>query len=309
MQSGIAHWREKASYFGFQGHQIAYWTGGNSDARPLLLVHGYPTCSSDWARTWDDLGEKHHLIACDMLGFGLSDKPRSGFGGNGYTIHGQVDLQEALLAHLGIGEFDALVHDYGVSVGQELLARQQDGSGAQLLGMMVFLNGGIFPDQHRPRPAQKLGVSPVGVLLALLLNRKRFGQSFSEVFGPDTQPSEAELDEFWEFIAHNGGNRLTHKLLHYIADRRTHKQRWEAALVEAQEKIGLINGALDPVSGKHAYDKWREIVPRARAHLLPSVGHYPQVEAPGEVAATALDWLAQARVPIPAGSRRSVRGK
>ena len=37
-----------------------------------------------------------------------------------------VGRHEALLAHLGIGEFDALVHDYGVSVGQELLARQQD---------------------------------------------------------------------------------------------------------------------------------------------------------------------------------------
>ena len=91
--------------------------------------------------------------------------------------------------------------------------------------------------------------------------------------------------------AHNGGNRLTHKLLHYIADRRTHKDRWEAAIVRAQENIGLINGALDPVSGKHAYDKWRDVVPNARHHLLPSVGHYPQVEAPAEVAAKTLEWL------------------
>ncbi len=306
MQASTAEWRDKASYFDFQGHQIAYW---RSDAlsgavRPLLLVHGFPTSAWDWAQVWDVLSTRHSLIACDMLGFGLSDKTRSG-----YSIHRQTDVQEALLAHLGIGDFDALVHDYGVSVGQELLARQQEGSGAEGLGSMVFLNGGIFPDQHRPRPIQKLGVSPLGFLVGLLMNRNSFGTSFSEVFGPDTQPSEQELDEYWEFISHNRGNRLTHKLLHYIADRVEHKERWEAALVGAQSKIGLINGAKDPVSGQHAYDKWREVVPRARAHLLPNVGHYPQVEASREVATTVLEWLAESRVPIPAASRRSVRGK
>jgi len=280
-------WREKAQYFDFQGHQIAYWTGENTSARPLLLVHGYPTCVFDFARVWEQLGAKHHLIACDMLGFGLSDKPRSG-----YSIHRQTDIQEALLAHLGVTEFDALVHDYGVSVGQELLARQQDCTGASGLGKMVFLNGGIFPDQHRPVLMQKIGVSPFGFLLGLLIKRESFGKSFSQVFGPNTQPSSDELDQFWGFISHNSGNRIMHKLLHYIADRRAHKARWEAALRGAENKIGLINGALDPVSGRHAYDKWREVVPDARHHLLPTIGHYPQVEAADEVAGKALEWLA-----------------
>ncbi len=294
-------WRSKASYFDYQGHQIAYWTSydnggdgvrGDENARTLLLVHGFPTCAWDFVPVWEALRTNHRLIACDMLGFGLSDKPRPLFGNGPYSIHLQTDIQEALLAHLGVGGFDALVHDYGVSVGQELIARQHDGTGAQGLGRAVFLNGGIFPDQHRPRPIQKLGVSPLGFLVGLLMSRKSFGASFSEVFGPDTQPSEAELDEFWTFIAHNSGGRITHKLLHYIADRMTHKDRWEAALVGAQDRIGLINGALDPVSGKHAYDRWRDTLPDARHHLIESVGHYPHVEAPEEVAATALAWLA-----------------
>ncbi|MEM1053748.1 MAG: alpha/beta hydrolase [Pseudomonadota bacterium] len=288
MQADTHIWRQKARYFDFQGHQIAYWTSGNRSERPLLLVHGYPTCAFDWVSVWEQLRADHHLIACDMLGFGLSDKPKSG-----YSIHKQADLQEAFLAHLGIDEFDALVHDYGVSVGQELLARQQDGTGAQCLGKCVFLNGGIFPAQHRPVLMQKIGVSPFGFLLGLLINRESFGKSFSQVFGPDTKPSPEELDDFWGFISYNSGNRIMHKLLHYIADRRTHKERWEGALVGAESKIGLINGALDPVSGKHAYDKWREVVPDARHHLLPNVGHYPQVEAPEEVATKAFEWLAE----------------
>jgi pimeloyl-ACP methyl ester carboxylesterase len=285
MYANAKQWRRDAKYFNFEGHQIAYWTGGTGD--PLLLVHGFPTCAWDWAAVWETLGAKHSLIACDMLGFGLSDKPASG-----YSIHRQADLQEALLVHLGITQWDALVHDYGVSVGQELLARQADGSGASGLSQMVFLNGGIFPDQHRPRPIQKLGTSPIGFIVSRMLSRKGFGTSFAEVFGPDTQPSEIELDAFWGFISEKSGNRIFHKLLHYIADRRKHEERWVDALKQMESRIGLINGALDPVSGEHAYRKWRETLPNARHCLLPTIGHYPQFEAPDEVASKTLEWLA-----------------
>ncbi|MEP5938774.1 MAG: alpha/beta hydrolase [Erythrobacter sp.] len=284
MHTSIADWRSGAKYFEFEGNKIAYWRAGTG--KPLLLVHGFPTCSWDWAGVWEALSAGHSLIACDMIGFGLSDKPSGG-----YSIHRQTDVHEALLAHLDISEWDVLVHDYGVSVGQELLARQADQTGAAGLGQMVFLNGGIFPDQHRALPIQKLGTSPLGFLVSAMMSRKRFGTSFPAVFGPHTKPSEQELDEFWEFIAEKRGHRIFHKLLHYIADRRTHKDRWEAALVASQARIGLINGALDPVSGKHAYDRWRQVVPQAKHHLLDAVGHYPQVEAPTEVTAKVLEWL------------------
>ncbi|QIG55233.1 alpha/beta hydrolase [Altererythrobacter sp. BO-6] len=298
-------WRRGARYFRFGGHQVAYWTHGliEADTKPLLLVHGFPTCSWDWAAVWPLLGAERSLIACDMLGFGLSDKPNMQ-----YSIDLQADLQEALLAHLGVTQWDALVHDYGVSVGQELVARQLEGSAARGLEQIVFLNGGIFPDQHRARPIQKLGTSPIGFIVSQFLNRKGFGKSFSQVFGPDTQPSEAELDIFWEFISENGGHRIFHKLLHYIADRRANEARWVGALKQVQPRVGLVNGALDPVSGQHAWQAWRERLPSARQHLLPKVGHYPQVEAPEEVAAKALEWLAEAPRPIRAGSRRAVRG-
>ncbi len=281
----LIEWREQARHLEFEGHRIAYWTAGTG--KPLLMVHGFPTASWDWVPIWDRMSAKHSLIAADMIGFGLSDKPDTG-----YSIHRQTDMQLALLDHLGITDFDALVHDYGVSVGQELLARQEEGSGAAGLGKMVFLNGGIFPDQHRARPIQKLGISPLGFLVSRMLSRKGFGKSFSSVFGPDTQPTEQELDEFWSLIAEQDGNRIFHKLLHYIGDRRDNEARWVGALTYAADRIGLINGAKDPVSGEHAFHRWKGHVPAAKAHLLPNIGHYPQVEAPKEVASKALEWLA-----------------
>jgi pimeloyl-ACP methyl ester carboxylesterase len=269
-------WIGTAQYTEFDGHRVAYWTGG--EGRPLLLVHGYPTSAWDWHRVWDALAADRQLIACDMLGFGLSDKLSSG-----YSIHRQTDLQEALLESLDINEYDAVVHDYGVSVGQELLARKKEGSGAAGLGRIVFLNGGLFPEQHRLLPIQRLGISPLGFLVGMLMNRQRFGDNFSKVFGVNTKPTDAELDDFWRLISHKNGHRIAHKLLHYIADRRDHRERWVAALRESTIPIKLINGGLDPVSGRHLYDYFREMVPNAEAVLFDDVGHYPQTEAPERV--------------------------
>ena len=269
-------WIAAARYLDFEGKRIAYWCEG--EGRPLLLVHGYPTSSWDWHRVWGALAEHRRLIACDMLGFGLSDKP-----GSGYSIHRQADLQEALLTESGITEFDAIVHDYGVSVGQELLARRKEGSGASGLGRMAILNGGLFPEQHRPLPIQRLGTSPLGFIVGRLMNRERFGKNFLPVFGPDTRPTEAELDEFWRLISHNDGHRISHKLLHYIAERRTHRERWVGALQQSAMPLKLINGGADPVSGRHLYDYFCGMVPGAEAVCLDDIGHYPQTEAPGRV--------------------------
>lgn len=265
-------WISAAEYLDFRGHRIAWWQAGTG--RPLLLLHGYPTSSWDWHCIWPDLARRHRLIACDMLGFGLSDKPAAG-----YSIHAQTDLQEALLAGLGVDAFDVLAHDYGVSVGQELLARRIEGSGAAGLGRIAFLNGGLFPEQHRLLAIQRLGRSPLGFLLGLFMNRRRFGAAFSQVFGPETKPSADQLDEFWRLITHHDGHRLSHRLLHYIGDRRQYRERWVRALQGSPVPIKLIDGGADPVSGRHMYEYFRKLVPRAEAICLADIGHYPQTEA------------------------------
>src|SRR6266571_8730282 len=53
---------------------------GNASGRPILFIHGFSQC---W-RTWDrqmssDLADDRRLVAMDMRGHGLSDKPREGY--------------------------------------------------------------------------------------------------------------------------------------------------------------------------------------------------------------------------------------
>jgi pimeloyl-ACP methyl ester carboxylesterase len=56
---------------------------------------------------------------------------------------------QALLAHMGVSEVHVLAHDYGDTVGQELLARHNErakaGDSTLSLKSICFLNGGTSP--------------------------------------------------------------------------------------------------------------------------------------------------------------------
>jgi len=58
----------------------------------------------------------------------------------------------------------------------------------------------------------------------------------------------------------------------------THRARWVGALVESSVPRRLICGAVDPVSGRHLADRYRELVPEPDVVVLEGVGHYPQLE-------------------------------
>lgn len=276
-------WKSRARRIEIGGFRLAYWTSedGDGEKPAMLLIHGYPTSSWDWTAMWPALRARFRLIALDMLGFGLSDKPK----GRDYSIMEQADYQEALLAHLGVGEAHLFAHDYGVTVAQELLARAGESALSFSLRSVAFLNGGLFPEQHRARAIQKLGLTPLGPLLGAMLTRGRLRATFDEIFGPETRASDREIDGHFALLSENGGRRVLHKLLRYIPERVAHRERWVGALRNAQIPLRLINGGADPVSGAHVYRYYLEQIPNADAVLLDRIGHYPHTEAPDAVAA------------------------
>jgi non-heme chloroperoxidase len=53
---------------------------GKSTGRPILFIHGFSQCWLAFARQFDsELADHHRLVAMDMRGHGLSDKPRDAY--------------------------------------------------------------------------------------------------------------------------------------------------------------------------------------------------------------------------------------
>ena len=271
------HWRATGASFTWRGHRVFFRVSGSGP--PLLLLHGFPTSSWDWRHVWDALASSYRVIALDYVGFGFSDKPADG----PYSIFAYADQADALLARMDVERVHVLAHDLGDSVAQELLAR--DLERRTRLDSVCLLNGGVFPELHRPRPMQKALDSPLGSLVAKLINRTRFGKSFAEVFGPNTQPSQAELDGFWECMSFGGGVANYHLLIRYMRERARHRDRWVLPLCDPETRvpIAMINGHQDPVSGLHVVERLRALAPHTTIFDLAEIGHYPQTEAPKEV--------------------------
>lgn len=259
------------------GHDIFVRTQQDAHKPALLLIHGFPTSSADFHRIRAGLAQRWSLYAPDLLGFGRSAKPLAG----PYRIGFQADLCMALLAHFAISQPRVLAHDYGVTVAQELLARQLEGR--LQLEAVDFLNGGLFPEAHRPRLIQKLLALPVlGPLLVRAMRYPRYAASMRSIAG-QIPPDEAELREQWALVCHNQGLRVIPRLLGYMAERRQQRERWVGALQRSASPLRLICGAADPISGAHLAQRFAEVLPGSEAVLLPDVGHYPQLEAPQQV--------------------------
>ncbi len=279
-------WLNQGKFTQIHSHQIFYHYNNLTKETPIVLLHGFPTASWDWWKVWKLMKDDFSIITFDFLGFGFSDKPPS----FDYTIHYQTDITLELLSKLHVEKYHVLAHDYGNSVAQELMARQQEGNNHGLQSV-CFLNGGLFPEAHNPRLIQKLMLSPLGKYLHPFIGKSSLRRNFKQIFGPDTQPTEEEIDQFWELVTNNGGKKIMYRLIRYINDRREHRKRWRKPIAAPTIPIRLIDGLKDPISGISIFNRFKEISPAPDAIALPEIGHYPNTEAPEQVVRHYLDFI------------------
>jgi pimeloyl-ACP methyl ester carboxylesterase len=284
MLTPLDDWRRAGAEHTWRGHNIFHITAGSGP--PLLLIHGFPTSSHDWSAIWPGLAAHHRLLALDMIGFGFSAKPRD----FAYSIAAQADLFEAFLAREGVTSCAILAHDYGLTVAQELLARQLDGTAAARFTAACLLNGGLFPETHRPRLVQRLLASPLGPLIARVSSYRSFARTMRRIGGTHP-PADAELRAMYTLLETNDGRAVLPRLISYMAERRRHRARWVGAIASATIPIRVIDGLADPISGANMVARYRELIPHPDVVELPGVGHYPQVEAPDAVLAATREFL------------------
>jgi pimeloyl-ACP methyl ester carboxylesterase len=261
-----------------RGHRIAFRRRGVGPT--LLMLHGFPTWSYDYAAVASDLARDHDVITLDFLGYGASDKPNP----YAYSVPESADVVEDLVAHLGVKSMRLLIHDYGVIVGQELLDRASRGQLGFAIDSLVVLNAGIVYSAYRPTRMQKLLIRPiVGKLLASRVSAARVRAALDAVRG--SALTDSEFDDLWLGMSRDNGNKLWHLLIKYNAERPIHHRRWEEALANWNGPLHLVWGLDDPVSGRHVLEQATRVLPHATVTELAGVGHFPQSEAPQDVAA------------------------
>ncbi len=86
-----------------------------SGERLVLLLHGFPECWYSWRSQLMSLGEtgRYRVVAVDMRGYNLSDKPSRV---EAYRMDALVDDVLGLVRHFGAREAAIVGHDWGAAV-------------------------------------------------------------------------------------------------------------------------------------------------------------------------------------------------
>jgi pimeloyl-ACP methyl ester carboxylesterase len=99
-------------YVTVHGHRRAFVKAGTGPV--LLLVHGLACDHTTWDRVIGELAKRYTVIAPDLLGHGLSDKPRAD-----YTVGGYANGMRDLLTVLGIDKVTVVGHSFGGGVAMQ----------------------------------------------------------------------------------------------------------------------------------------------------------------------------------------------
>lgn len=286
MVTSWERWRARATPLVGDGSTVATYDLGPRDAPVVTFLHGFPSSSLDIAPAAALLGDDVRVLTLDFPGFGASDKPVE----HTYSIHAATDAVERLWAACGITSTVLVAHDYGVSVGQELLARHAGRALAVELTATVWMNGGLYPDLHRPTLGQQLLSDPDhGAAVAASITESAFADAIRATWGTRVALDADAVAGIWASMDERGGIRLMHRLLGYMADRREHAARWTGALETSDLPMTFVWGDVDPVSGAHMIARVEERLPHADVRRLADVGHWPPLEVPAEVASAVRD--------------------
>jgi len=278
-------WRERGRSVPTPDGRVFVVDSGAGNAAPLLVLHGFPTSSWDFAAAIDALATERRIVTFDFLGFGYSDKPTA----FAYSLMEQADVAIAVARASKLEHVHLWAHDMGTSVATELLARRERGLLPFAIETLTLMNGSVHIDMASLTVGQRLLRSPLGDVFARLNNRRSFKAQMRRIFA--TPPREDELDGMWALLARDDGARLMSKIIRYVSERTLFRARWIGALERLDIPALVAWGAKEPVAVIAIAEQLAKEIPRAELVRWPELGHYPQVEDAWRVADTVRSFL------------------
>jgi pimeloyl-ACP methyl ester carboxylesterase len=108
---------------------LAVWEGKGKN---VLCVHGISGSCRCWDNVAEALSPQHHLLAMDLRGRGLSEKPASG-----YSVSYHCRDIHALLKHENVDQVVILGHSLGALIGLEFAAKFPEA-----MDRLILVDGG-----------------------------------------------------------------------------------------------------------------------------------------------------------------------
>lgn len=250
--------------------------------RPVLLLHGNPTWGFLYRKVAAQLeGEPLRLIMPDLIGLGLSDKPRRA---REHVLERHAGWVGALIDALDLRELVFVGQDWGGPIGLRALADRRE----RLAGL-VLLNTVIGPPRPGFRPTAFHRFARLPIVSDLAFRVAGFPQIALHLAQGDRHSIRGEVARAYRYPLRHVRDRVAPlALARMVPDSQHHPSI--AGLRVCQELVerfdgpaAIVWGDRDPVLGRVRRHVERSL-PNARVTVT-AAGHFLQEEVPTAIAA------------------------
>ncbi len=272
-------------YVTLHGHRRAFVKAGSGPV--LLLLHGLGCDHTTWDPVLERLAQRFMVIAPDLLGHGLSDKPRAD-----YSVGGYANGMRDLITVLGIDKVTVVGHSFGGGVamqfGYQFPERTQR--------VILVSSGGLGPEvtpaikaittpgfQQTMGVVTLPGVRHLTTLTMRLLSRSRLPHT------RDLAEMADIVDTFRDPRARAAISHVVRSVVDWRGQIVTMADR--AYLTEAMPML-LIWGDQDTVIPTVHLDTAAVLAPGLRTEVVRDSGHFPHKNHPKQFIAMVEDFMA-----------------
>lgn len=271
-------------YLELHGDRIAYRDAGDGPA--VLLIHGMAGSSATWHAIIPQLSKNYRVIAPDLLGHGMSAKPRGDYSLGAFAV-----FLRDLLDELEVDRATVIGQSLGGGIAMQFAHQHRE----HCERLALIGSGGLGPDlspvlRILSAPGAEF-VLPVVAPQSVLNLGNKLG---SWLTSAGVQSPRA--GEMWHAYSSLSDRRTRQAFLRTLRSVVDYRGQAVSALnkihVAAGMPVLLIWGEQDriiPVA--HAYAA-HDALEGSRLEVLEGIGHFPHVEAPSVVADILEDFIA-----------------
>ena len=255
------------------GHAVSYLEGGSGPV--VLLVHGITGRADQWVPVMELLSERFTVVAPDLLGHGLSAKPRGDYSLGAYA----AGLRDLMLA-LGHERVTVVGHSLGGGVAMQFAYQFPE----RCERLALASSGGLGREVHLVLRAAALPGSEL--VLPLISHRQlvaagaAMGGALRRV-GIQAGPDLAELGRGYASLADAEARRAFLMTLRAVIDPAGQRVSAKDRLYLAEEMpVLIVWGARDRIIPlAHGQDA-HEAMPGSTFEVFDDAGHFPQLADP-----------------------------
>lgn len=271
------------------GRRVRVRVEGDVANPPVLLLHGIGRSMEDWALQFHRLAAAHRVIAVDIPGFGFSERPV-----------GPINLPTFARGVLGavdvLGEtrpLNIIGNSLGGAIAVQTLALRPE-----RVASLGLINSAGFGREVTVL-LRMLTVPGLGQLSTRRPTRAGARLLERTIFADPSLATRERIDHALAIGRQpHSGAVLREAAVSLGTPTRGVKPGWRrqlAAFAALHPRPTLIMwGERDRVLPAHHIHEARRVFPHAETHLLPGIGHMPQIECPEEFAALVSPFLARA---------------